>query len=221
MLAPRTAMTPPAVGLERFAALWRRRVASPPSPDAAAVHGELCAHYAESFRRYHNLEHIEECLRRVDEVAPLLDDPDAVEFALWFHDVVYEVGASTNEWKSAELFLERASGAAPVFRRKVCGLVLATRHGGCVQGNDRRFIVDIDLSGIGAPWSEFVRNGERLRAESCALSDAQYTAGQRRFLRKLHERPQLYLTDYFRDRYENKARENIARALAELPGDMA
>ena len=160
--------------------------------------------------------HIRDCLRRVDEVASLLVDPDAVELALWFHDVVYDVGAATNERRSAELFLTLSPGARFLFRHRVCGLIMATRHARSVHGNDRRFIVDIDLSGFGAPWDEFMRNGACLREESAALTDAQYHAGQVAFLQRLQRRARLFATDYFHDRYEAVARENLRRVLERL-----
>ena len=206
------------IGVEagRFTDLWRRRMASPPSPDGATVYAELCRLYTAPYRRYHNFGHIQDCLRLVDEVAPLLKDRDAVEFGLWFHDAVYDTGVTTNEWRSAELFLERSAGAPFVFRHRVCGHILATRHMGTARGNDRCFLVDIDLSGFGAPWEEFMRNGALLREESSTQSDARYHAGQVTFLSALQQRPHFFQTGYFRDRYEVIARANLERLLEEL-----
>jgi len=201
---------------ERFADLWRRCVASPPSPDGAAVYADLSHLYGAPYRRYHNLGHIQDCLRQVDEVASLLVDRDAVEFGLWFHDAVYDTGATTNELRSAELFLEVSAGASFLFRHRVCGHILATRHTGTARGNDRRFMVDIDLSGFGVPWEEFMRNGALLREESSDKTDARYHAGQVAFLTGLQQRPHFFSTDYFRDRYEATARENLRRVLADL-----
>ena len=204
------------IGASRFTDLWRRCVASPPSPDGATVYADLCRLYAAPYRHFHNLSHIQDCMRLVDEVAPLLVDRDAVEFGLWFHDAIYDTGATTNEWRSAELFLTVSAGASFVFRHRVCGHILATRHTGTARGNDRRFIVDIDLSGFGAPWEEFMRNGGLLREESSGKSDAQYHTGQVAFLSRLQQRPHFFSTDYFRDRYEATARENLRRVLADL-----
>jgi len=211
-----TLMPEPVSEAERFDALWRRRVSSPPSPDGIAVHAALCRLYEAPDRRFHNLDHIRDCLRRFDEVSLLLEDPDAVEVALWFHDAVYDVGTTTNERRSAELFLALSAGARFGFRHHVCGLIMATRHARRIHGNDRSFMVDIDLSGFGAPWEEFMRNGARLREEAAHQTDDQYLAGQVVFLGRLHLRPQFFFTDYFRDRYEGQARENLARILAEL-----
>ena len=204
------------VGERRFTDLWRRRVVAPPSPDGATVYAELCRLYTAPYRRYHNLGHIQNCLRLVDEVAPLLIDRDAVEFGVWFHDAVYDTGVTNNEWRSAELFLERSAGAPFLFRNRVCGHILATQHMETARGNDRCYVVDIDLSGFGAPWEEFLRNGALLREESSTQSDARYHAGQVVFLRALQRRRHFFRTEYFRDRYEEIARANLERLLAQL-----
>ncbi|MEO8303035.1 MAG: hypothetical protein ABI724_02840 [Betaproteobacteria bacterium] len=205
-------------GAARFESLWQRCVSSPPSPDGKAVYAHLWRLFSASFRRYHTLNHIFDCLRRLDEVADLLDDPDAVELALWFHDAVYEMDARTNEQASADMFVSLAGGARPALRRRVCGLIMATEHAGRERDNDRRFIVDIDLAGFGAPWSEFMRNGALLREESPDKSDAQYHAGQLFFLSRLQRRRRFFSTDYFRDKYEARARENLRRLLGDLAG---
>lgn len=197
----------------RFAALWRRCVASPPSPDAEAVFGELARLLGESTRHFHNLEHIRECLRQADEVTALLDDPDAVELALWFHDAVYAPGDPTNERASAELFVRLAVGAQPALCRHVSGLILATRHHSVPRNRDRRYVEDIDLVGFGAPWEKFMHNGDLLRAEFASQSDAEYYAGQVVFLARLAQRPAFFATDYFRERYEARAQENLSRLL--------
>jgi len=205
-----------AVGAERFEALWRRCVASPPSPRGSTVFADLHRLYAAPYRRFHNLDHIVDCVRRVDEVAPLLEHKDAVELALWFHDAVYDVGTTTNERRSAEMFLSLSPGTSFGFRHSVCGLIMATRHARMVHGNDRSFMVDIDLSSFGLPWEEFIENSARLREESSAVADARYHAGQIFFLSRLQQRRRFFATDYFRDRYEAAARENLRRILDEL-----
>jgi predicted metal-dependent HD superfamily phosphohydrolase len=210
------AVIDPEAEVARFAEVWQRRVASPPSPDAHTVYGELRRRYEEPFRRYHNVQHIQDCLRLCDEIGPLLVDRDAVEIALWFHDAVYDRGSSTNELRSAELFLSMSAGASFMFRHRVCDHILATRHSTTVRDPDRRFLVDIDLSGFGASWDEFMRNGALLREECCDQDDVRYHHGQVAFLSRLQERPQFFLTDYFRARYETTARDNLRRVLAEL-----
>jgi len=198
----------------RFDALWHRRMRCPPSPEAAAVGTELRGLLGAPDRHFHNLDHIRDCLRHFDEVAPLLADPDAVELALWFHDAIYVPGDPTNERRSAELFLRRSAGATPSLRRRVCGLILATRHAYVARTSDRRFIEDIDLAGFGASWDTFMHYGDLLRREFAQQSDTQYYDGQVAFLEMLARRPVFFATDYYRERYEAHARENLQRLLA-------
>jgi predicted metal-dependent HD superfamily phosphohydrolase len=165
---------------------------------------------------FHNLDHIGDCVRRLDEVAPLLDDVDAVEMAIWFHDAIYEPGDPSNEWRSAELFLARSEGAKPLFRRRVCALILTTRHATAARSRDRRFIDDIDLVGFAAPWDDFVHSGDLLRAEFAAHADAKYYASQAQFLTRLQQRSRFFATDYFHDKYEAHAQQNIRRLLDDL-----
>jgi len=77
-------------------------------------------------------------------------------------------------------------------------------------------MVDIDLSGFGAPWDQFIESGARLREESSAISDEKYLVGQVLFLERLQRRRHFFATDYFRDRFEATARENLRRLLEEL-----
>ena len=74
------AMTTVDVGKRRFTDLWRRRVASPPSPDGAAVYAKLCRLYTAPYRRYHNLDHIEDCLPFfcIQRIVDLFTDIDTV-----------------------------------------------------------------------------------------------------------------------------------------------
>ena len=127
-----------------------------------------------------------------------------------------QCGDRGNELRSAELFLSVSAGAPFMFRHRVCDHILATRHSTTVRDPDRRFLVDIDLSGFGAPWDEFMRNGALLREECCDQDDVRYHFGQVAFLSRLQERRHFFATDYFRARYETTARDNLQRVLAEL-----
>jgi predicted metal-dependent HD superfamily phosphohydrolase len=200
----------------RFHALWNRCVTVPPSPDAGTVFADLSHLLGGADRLFHNLDHIGECVRRLDEVAALLDDADAVEMAIWFHDAIYVPGDPANEWRSAELFLAQSAGATSLFRRRVCALILTTRHATPARTSDRRFIDDIDLAGFAAPWDDFMRSGDLLRAEFAAHTDAQYYSSQVQFLERLRRRPRFFVTDYFHGKYEAHAQRNILRLLAEL-----
>jgi predicted metal-dependent HD superfamily phosphohydrolase len=129
---------------------------------------------------------------------------------------VYEPGNRDNERASAQLFLDLSAGALPRFRWRVCALILTTRRVRTPRSNDCKFIDDIDLAGFGLPWPEFARNGEKLRREFASQTDEQYFRGLATFLHSLHRRPRFFRTDYFAQRLETRATENLARALEEI-----
>lgn len=200
----------------RFVALWTRCLGDG-SSTAETVYARLAELYGEPHRHYHTLDHIRHCLSEFDLAAELMEDSDAVELALWFHDAIYQPGATDNERRSAELFERWFEGRAePTFRRRVRDLILITTHREWPRHGDERFIVDIDLSGFGLPWDECERDGRRIRAEHADLSDASYYRGQLRFLRSLQDRPTFFFTEFFRRRYERVACENVRRIIIGL-----
>ena len=200
----------------RFTALWARSL-SDKSAAAETVYGRLRELYGEPHRHYHTLNHIRHCLREFDQAAALMGDPDAVEMALWFHDVIYQPGARDNEWRSAELFRQWSEGRADrAFQQRVQDLVMATTHRESPGQGDAGFVVDIDLSSFGLPWEACERDGRLIRAEFAGIADDQYYPGHLRFLRALQCRPNFFCTEFFQQRYEPVARENLARIIAGL-----
>ena len=198
----------------RFEALWSRRIGD----GAGAVFDELKVLYCEPHRRYHTAAHIEHCLGQLDLAAGRMDEPDAVEMALWFHDAIYDIPARENEFRSAELFAARAGGrGSEQFRSDVHGLIMATTHLDPPPATlDEAFIVDIDLSSFGRPWEEFLDDSRAVRAELAHVPDAEFYPRQLKFLESLAARPVFCFTEFFRERHEARARRNIERLCARL-----
>jgi len=200
----------------RFAALWARCL-DRDELEGANVLNQLAQLYAEPHRHYHTLGHIRHCLNEFDRASALMDHPDAVELALWFHDAIYVSGAKDNERRSADLFRQWTDGrAAPAFQQRVDDLIMATTHREAPSRDDARFIVDIDLSSFGLPWEAFERDGRLIRAEFVGIADEQYYSGHLRFLQVLRNRPTFFNTEFFQQRYESVARENLTRIITDL-----
>lgn len=199
----------------RFCRLWARCGGDP--GHGAAVFAELAAHYAEPHRHYHNGGHIDDCLARLDlaAAATAVDDADAVEMALWFHDVIYELGAPDNEQLSAEWFAAQAAGRLPAdFIGRVADYINSTTHRAEPAAAGAKWVVDADLGGLGMDDESFHRDGARIRREFAHLSEADFARGQAGFLRGLLERERIFYTDFFRDLCEAHARRHIREVLA-------
>lgn len=203
---------------QRFQQLWLRCASDGASEDADDRFEEIAAHYREPHRRYHTPEHVEHCLAQFDDARARMDDPDAVELAVWYHDVIYDVGASDNELMSARLFQRRAAGHVSEQRiRRVHDLIMATVHSRVAPATaDQGYMVDIDLSSFGLPWERFLRDSVAVREEFPHLSDEEFYPKQRNFLESLLHREHFCYTAFFRARHENRARRNIRRYLNEL-----
>ena len=203
--------------LNRFQALWRRCLSDGAADSSAEIHQRLTNAYSEPQRHYHTLFHIEHCLSLFDQCKSLVENPDALELAIWFHDVIFEPGKPDNEARSAELYQSLSAAVHRAdFRALVGRLIIATLHdGGSLEDSDAGYMVDIDLSSFGLPWEDFLRDTQDLRNECSHLNDAEYYQRQGDFRASLLSRPRFYLTDYFYQRFEQQARDNLSRYFAQ------
>ena len=198
---------------------WERACAGAGSvPLRQQVFKELCDAYTSADRFYHGIGHITECLREFDSVHELAMNPRAIELAIWFHDVVYDGRRTDNEERSAELADARLAllGVGDVFRGEVRRLILLTRHDGEPPDVDGKLIVDIDLASLARPAEVFDQNTRLIRREYPHVGEAEFARGRREMLGRFLARPRIYYTDVFFERYEQRARENLIRALATL-----
>jgi predicted metal-dependent HD superfamily phosphohydrolase len=139
--------------------------------------------------------------------------PEQVEMAIWFHDIINQPGAADNEQRSAEYFRKLIGDRAdPAFVNAVVQLIMATTHQSAPVEHDQQFICDIDLASFGCPWECFMRDSSAVKAEFTGTEE-EYYRGKKAFLQQMLNRPRIFLTDFFNERYEQQARENIVRLL--------
>jgi predicted metal-dependent HD superfamily phosphohydrolase len=199
----------------RFGELLRRLGATgDPQPLADA----LLAAWTEPDRRYHDLEHLRDCLAELDGAPADGADRDRVEAALWFHDAIYDPRAGDNEARSAE-WARRALaelGVPSVAADDVARLVMLTRHTDPTPDPSGRLLCDIDLAILGHEPEAFDVYDRRIREEYAWVSEPDFRAARTGVLAGLLSRAPLYQTEHFRRRYETAARANLGRALARL-----
>jgi predicted metal-dependent HD superfamily phosphohydrolase len=200
----------------RFIALWNRCFADGEGEGPAKIYADLVRRYSESHRRYHTCDHVAHCLKQFDLAADLMDNSDAVEMGIWFHDAIYKPGAADNELQSAQLFEKITDHEESSLKQCVYDLIMVTKHPEYPKCLDEKFMVDIDLSSFALPWAAFIQDSEAVREEFDQLSDASFFAGHLKFLNSLVGRSTFFFTDFFQTRYEAIARQNIARYMKDL-----
>jgi len=200
---------------QRWLVLWQRLGAR---GDADAVYNDLVARYSEPHRAYHTLAHVGNCLEELEQIRQLATNPDAVELALWYHDAVYDTRAKDSEGRSAALAVEmvRSASLPDNLGQLVANLIMATKHSATPTDSDNQLIVDIDLSILGQSEDEFDEYERQIRKEYEWVSESAFVAGRSAILKSFLDRPRIYATQFFRDKYEAQARRNIAKSLARL-----
>ena len=161
---------------ERFCELWLRHAGLKAQPEP--VWDLLARHYREPHRFYHNLDHIVHCLGELDAARAELEEFDATEMAIWFHDVIYHYGAKDNETLSAHTFRDLAEPAMPApFINRVCEFIIATQHTGSAWDTGAAFVSIPTCPVSGLPW-RLPGRLDALRLEAPNVTDEQYYAGR-------------------------------------------
>lgn len=201
---------------EKWNKLWEEINAK---GDPGKYYNVLLKHYWEPHRKYHNLVHIGQCLdefEKEEEQAGLAKVPEAVEFAIWFHDIIYNPRSKTNEEDSAKVAKKicKEIGVSREFTEKVSELILYTKHQETPPEDniDARLIMDVDLAKLGSSPSVFDNYTRKIREEYSHMTEKEFAMMIKRSVTKLLSRDSIYLTDYFKEKYEKQARRNLERS---------
>lgn len=182
---------------------------------------EIIERYTALARHYHTLAHLVDLLRLFKEYRDLVQDQAAVQFAVWYHDFVYEPHRSDNEAQSADIAgqrLHRLAVPDPIIL-KVKRLILATRHHTLLPGKDdfdSRFFLDCDLSILGADRERYAEYMQEIRQEYISVPLSDYREGRKAVLQRLLERESIYFAAEFQARFEEQARDNMQFELSLL-----
>jgi len=178
---------------------------------------KLC--YDDPKRLYHNWFHIVACLNHLYEIKSILhqDDFHQLFLAILFHDSIYDISAKKweNEEKSALLSAQRLEDLqlSPALISRVQELIMLTASH-TIQTNDDigKYMIDIDLAILGQSWEFYQEYQKSIRHEYASVWEALYTEGRIKFLQSMLTR-RLFQTDYFYEKYELQAKENIQKEL--------
>ncbi len=179
---------------------------------------ELIAAHQSKGRHYHTDEHISACLRHLEKVRHDVTDWKSLALAFWFHDAVYKPFSSTNERDSADWairFLKANQASADQITR-IDELIMATCHNGEASDHDMQILIDIDLSILGARPEVYNVYEVNIRKEYKRVPGFIFKSNRKKILHSFLAKPRIYGTDYFFEKLETTARENLRRAAANL-----
>lgn len=212
-------MTSSSADVQIFSAAWDgawQDLGLTPATDALP---QLLAAHAGPDRHYHGLQHIAECLQWLEQLRPQIAQPEELALVLCFHDAIYDPQAKDNELRSAgwAQAVMQSAGAEPDAVQQVDALVMATCHFLPAQAQlpaDSAWMLDIDLSILGAPAARFAQYQAQIQAEYAWVPAADYALRRQAVLRGFLQRPAIYQTATMRARLEAQARQNLKQALA-------
>lgn len=197
---------------------WFRLMQSIGLPQSEECFDSLHAAYSERHRHYHSVSHIKAMLHHLDSVLSLVEHPQEVELAIWFHDAIYKPLSSTNEADSAswckKFLAQNQYDGAKI--NLINDLIMATLHNHEVNKNDEMLLVDIDLSILGSPaevYDEFEKN---IRKEYSIVPSFIFRKKRKKLLQAFIDRDSIFNHEHFKIKYEQLARDNMCRAIGSL-----
>src|SRR5262245_45774399 len=147
---------------------WKRLTVDLPAREAGKIYEELTRLYSSPHRAYHNLSHIDSLLDLSGPLETRIQHYDAVRFAIWFHDAIYETSRKDNEERSAD-FAERCLCLLEVSTETsalVRAMILATRaHDAIGLSEDGKLFLDLDLSILGSEEAVYEKYARAIRRE--------------------------------------------------------
>ena len=197
---------------------WQQLMIKFELPENESTFHDLVRLYGEKHRFYHNSHHIDAVLNHLDKISELVERPHEIELALWFHDAIYKPFSSTNELDSANMckaFLA-SNGVSSEATTHVYNLIMATLHTTTVNSIDEKFIVDIDLSILGAKPCIYEQFEKNVRKEYRLVPYFLYKKKRIEILQSFLSRENIYHSKYFENGYGEQAKNNIASAITTL-----
>ena len=188
----------------------------------------LEAAYVSPPRAYHDFMHVREVLHHYADVAtgPGWAQPVEVYLAVLYHDAIYQPGRKDNEVLSARFAMDQVTQWLPehgIDTLRVAELInLTARHGQFSPADfgedgfalDARHFLDCDMAILGAEPEAFDAYDRGIAEEYRGhIPGFLFRLNRKRFLKGLLARERIYLSDWFHQRYDARARANLRRAI--------
>lgn len=170
----------------------------------------LIENYTYPKRFYHTWKHIQDCLEELKQLDNF-NDIDAVKLAIYYHDCIYNPMGTKNE----ELSAQRAAidlGALELedlFISIITKHILLTKHNTTCDYYSGQVIMDVDLAILGKDTETFNHYETNIRSEYISIPTPTYKTERIKILQHFLNKPSIYQTNFFKAKYEEKARKNL------------
>lgn len=182
---------------------------------------ELIAHYESPKRHYHNAQHLEALFLWIDKYQAELQDIELVQWAIWYHDIIYRSRRRDNEEQSA--IFAQARMAKVGFSQKKIATVMAyiratAQHLSVEANGDLAYFLDFDLAILGTSRSVYEKYTVAVRKEYAQVPGFLYRRGRKKVLHYFLASDRLYRTKELHDLLEERAVGNLQWELKTLGG---
>ncbi len=173
--------------------------------------------YSKLHKKYHNLTHLEELFKLFDTHKSELNQSNEVAFAIFYHDIIYKIGPSNNEEKSAEMAQRSLLKIDfnPKSIQNIVELILCTKHHSA-KSEDEKWMIDFDLSILGQASEIYQSYAQKIRGEYKQIPSLIYNPGRKKVLKHFLGKDFIFQTDIFREKYEDNAIINLESELNSL-----
>lgn len=174
--------------------------------------------YTHKKRHYHNLQHLEAVYQHLVPLLHQFPSNPALLFAIAFHDYIYKIPGNHNEELSAEAalaFLKKNPKAQPHLNW-IDQAIRATKTHDYSSDESINLFTDADMAILGVEASIYIRYKHAVRKEYALYPDFLYKPGRKKVLQQFLEKPRIFHTSYFYEKFEAQARSNIAAEIASL-----
>jgi predicted metal-dependent HD superfamily phosphohydrolase len=160
-------------------------------------------------------------LTKIEKFKLKVNDYDSVLFAIWFHDIVYNVRRTDNEKKSAKVaedFLNKIKYPLKKIE-KITELIVKTKNhldSDILKDFDSNLFLDLDLLILGEDYETFDKYCKNIRREYSFFPNNIYTRERLKVLENFINQQFIFKTGKIRELYEEQARKNINSEIKKL-----
>lgn len=172
---------------------------------------EIETKYSEKSRHYHNLEHLQNMFFELESVKDKVSNFSNISLSVFYHDVIYDTSSKSNEEKSAEFSKIRLENLN-IDKQSIDTIfnqIIATKSHQKSDDPDTNYLLDADLSILGKDIETYLDYTKKIRKEYSIYPDFLYRPGRKKVLQHFLALENIFKTDYFREKYEVQAKENI------------